>query len=413
MKTKDTLKIAVEGLTTHKSRTMLTILGIVIGIASIMLVMSIGQSAQNLILGQIQSFGPTLVSVHPGRRPQSLAGFTGVLFNDSLKQRDVDTLAQKTNVPDAVRIAPYVFTSTPVSFGSESYTTFVMGSSQDVFNSFHLDVAQGVALTDSDVASRSSVAVIGQKLANELFGANNPIGQNIKVKNKNFRVIGVLAPKGQMVSLNWDEIVLTPYSSLQQYVLGIHYFNEISVEASSLATVPTVIADITRVLRQNHNITDPTKDDFYIQTQEDAANTVSSITDILTLLLTSVAAISLVVGGIGIMNIMLVSVTERTREIGLRKSLGATDKNILVQFLTEAIMLTLAGGIIGIILGTSLGLAITYMIDKFGGLSFPYSFSLSGAILGVIVSSVIGLAFGIFPARQASQKSPIEALRYE
>jgi putative ABC transport system permease protein len=320
---------------------------------------------------------------------------------------------QKTNVPDAVRIAPYVFTSTAVSFGSESYTTFIMGSSPDIFPSFHLDVAQGMEFTSSDVSGISAVAVIGQKLASELFGANNPIGQNIKIKTKNFRIIGILAPKGQMVSLNWDEMVLTPYSSLQQYVLGIHYFNQISVEASSLTTMPTVIADITRVLRQDHNITDPTKDDFYIQTQEDAANTVSSITNILTLLLTSVAAISLVVGGIGIMNIMLVSVTERTREIGLRKSLGATDKNILVQFLTEAIMLTLAGGIIGIILGTSVGFLLTYLVDRFSSLALPYAFSLSGAILGVVVSSVIGLAFGIFPARQASQKSPIEALRYE
>lgn len=413
MEIRDTIKTSIGGLTSHKSRSMLTILGIVIGITSIILVMSIGDSAQSLILGEIQSFGSTNVSIHPGRRPENLAGFAGMMNNDSLKVRDYESLDNKTNVPDAIRVVPYVYTGADIIYGRETYNSFVLGSVPAIADSFKLDIANGNFFTDSDIASRSTVAVIGKKIASELFGASNPVGQSIKIKDKNFRIIGVLASKGQMATVNIDEVVLMPYSTEQSYLLGIKYFHEIVVDASSVDTIPNVVADITRTLRTSHNITDPSKDDFSVQTQADAANTVGTIIGVLTILLSSVAAISLVVGGVGIMNIMLVSVTERTREIGLRKALGATNKDILNQFLFEAVMLTLSGGVIGIVLGTLLEFLVSLGAQKLANINLPFTFSIQGAILGVVVATAIGLGFGIFPARQASQKSPIEALRYE
>ncbi len=412
MNLKDTLRTAVAGLSTHKSRTALTILGIVIGITSIMLVMSIGQSAQNLILGEIQSFGPNNLFVLPGRVSSNPSSFSGTLLSDSLKPKDLQDLENKNNVPDATSIIPLTFGPVVVSYGSQTYNTIILGSTGGSENIFSLDMAQGTFYSDSDVLSHSPVVILGGKIATELFGASNPIGQKIRVKNENLRVIGVLQKKGQSF-VDFDTALLSPYTTVQQYILGTRYFQRLIIQASSPSVIPGVISDVTRVLRNNHNITDPSKDDFTVETQQDIINTIGTVITILTILLSSVAAISLVVGGVGIMNIMLVSVTERTREIGLRKALGANNGDILNQFLFESVILTLSGGIIGIILGTGAGWMASFLATRFAGVNFPFVFSLQGAILGVFVSMAIGLGFGIFPARQASQKSPIEALRYE
>jgi putative ABC transport system permease protein len=226
-------------------------------------------------------------------------------------------------------------------------------------------------------------------------------------------VIGVFEPRGQVVFFDVDELVLIPYTSAQTYLVGFDYYNEIVARASSPERVDRVVFDIEQTLRELHRISDPDKDDFYIQTQQGIIKQVQAIIGVFTLFLSMVVAISLVVGGIGVMNIMLVSVTERTREIGLRKALGATNRNILVQFLLEAVMLTLAGGIIGIIIGTTLSFTGTLVIAQMTTFSPPFSFPLGAALLGIGVSMFVGVVFGLYPAYKASQKSPLEALRYE
>jgi putative ABC transport system permease protein len=413
MRFSDLITSALKSLATHKGRSAFTVLGIVIGITSIIVIMSVGSGAKSLVLQEVQSFGPNTIFVLPGRQPSGFMDFGGTLMSDSLKNKDFEDLAKKENVPDAVRVVPYVFGPATAVYESDTYDTTVIGSTPGVADSFSLTVQEGRFFDDSDVSDHARVAVIGPKIADELFGAQDPIGEKIRVNNVPFRIIGLLEAKGRGSFIDFDKAVMAPYTAVQSDVLGIHHIQRISIEASSAATIKNVVHDATLLLRDNHNIDDPKKDDFFIQTQEDIAKSIGTITTILSVLLASVAAISLIVGGVGIMNVMFVSVTERTREIGLRKALGATARAILSQFLIEAVFLTVGGGIVGVVAGGALTFAATYVVNAVAGLSFPFAISVPGVLWGVGVSAAIGLVFGLFPARSAARKSPIEALRYD
>src|SRR3989339_1978110 len=404
------VKSGMASLNANGMRSVLTILGIVIGITSIILVMSLGQGAEDLILGQIQGIGSKVIRIAPGRHPKGPTDI-GSLFSDSLKSRDLELLRQKANVPHAEGIMPVIFGGESVAFGSETYGVTIFGVSEifpEVYDSYP---NQGRIFSEEEVKTYSESVVIGSKVKEELFGNQDPLGQKIRIKGRNLRVIGLLEQKGQVSFINFDDAVIMPYTVAQQYIFGIKHFNAIVVDADEEQNVLRTVEVIKATLRVSHGIRDSEKDDFYIETQAQAMDMVSSVLGVLTAFLTSIAAISLVVGGIGIMNIMLVSVTERTREIGLRKALGATEKNILFQFLLEAVFLTGVGGIIGIVLGVSLSLAISLAIQFFSTIDWPLGIFFLAIFLGIGVSGIIGIVFGIYPAKKASEKSPIEALR--
>ncbi len=409
---KHILKTAVKGLATNRSRSFLTILGIVIGITAIMLVVSLGAGAQDLILGQVQGLGTNTIAVIPGREPTGPSD-TAQLFSDSLKEKDLKALENKANVPYLKSIMPVVIGADTASYGSNAYSVSIFGGTELMADIFDLKPVAGEFFGKDDLLSRADVVVLGSKVAEKLFDGDDPLNQKVKIKNRNLKVVAVLPSSGGGTLFNFDDMVLVPYTTAQNYILGIKYFSRFIIQAETDERVAVTADDIKLTLRDSHGITDPEKDDFTVQTQQDLAERLSTITSALTWFLVAVASIALFVGGVGIMNIMLVAVTERTREIGLRKALGATDRDILSQFLLEAIMLTAIGGAVGIILGTVLAIVISVGLSVGLGVDWKYIFPWGGALLGLGVSALIGLVFGGYPARQASKKSPIEALRYE
>jgi putative ABC transport system permease protein len=390
-------------------------LGIIIGIASVIVLMSIGRSAQDLILSQVEGIGSNLVIIMPGAPAgdgfSSPAASQGIVIT-TLRQRDIDALERE---PSVVGVAGQVSGQAEAVYGSNNKTVSYQGVTEDFFSVRNMETGQGREISVQDIDSANRVAVIGPDLAETLFGQNvDPINKSIRLKNISLRVIGVLAKGGTgAFGVDQGNMIIIPISIAQKELLGISYFNAIMAEADPLYEADFVKSRITSVLRQNHGITDPDKDDFNIQTQEDILEILGSITSILTLFLAAIASISLVVGGIGIMNIMLVAVTERTREIGLRKAVGATDKDILRQFLVESILLTLIGGVIGIALGALVVGLVYAALTTFSSIGWTFAFPLSAVLLGVGVSTLAGLVFGIYPARQAGRKNPIDSLRYE
>jgi len=410
----DATRTAWKGVMNAKARSFLTMLGIVIGIGSVILLMSIGKSAEKLILNEVQSIGSNLVFVTPGAthgsRFASPASLLGIVIK-TLDERDVQALRKEDSV---LRATAEVRGQAKVVYENNDATVTYTGNDHEFFTIRDFKFTLGGPLTQNDVSSFNRVAVLGSEIASTLFGDKDPIGKTIRLKDSNFRVVGVLRSEGVgPFGIDQDNLVIVPVTVAQKIMLGINYYNALSIQVKDSYSIDFAKGRIISTLRFNHRITDPNKDDFTVQTQEDALSLLGNITSVLTAFLTAVAGISLVVGGIGIMNIMLVSVVERTREIGLRKAIGARNEDIVLQFLIEAVTLTVIGGIIGIIGGISLA-GIAYLIlNNVLTTGWFFALPLSGVLVSLVVALLTGLVFGIYPARQAAKKNPIEALRYE
>ncbi|MEI6494573.1 MAG: ABC transporter permease [bacterium] len=413
MRIRDSFRSAYLGIKHAKMRSALTMLGIVIGIASVILLMSIGSSAQALIINQVQSAGSNLVFVIPGATKssrQSPPTTMGIIIK-TLVRADEEALRRD---PVVVRVSPEVRGQARAVSDQDDLAVTYYGANVDYFTIRNLDIGQGYAFSRADVDSFNKVAVIGKDLAVTLFGQRNPVGKTFRLKDITFRVVGVLAKSGTgPMGIDMGNLVIVPLTVGQKQMVGINYYQSLAIEASGDYTPEFIKARITSILRQSHNITNPDKDDFTIYTQQDILDTLSSITTILNIFLTAIASISLVVGGIGIMNIMLVSVVERTREIGLRKAVGATNRDIMQQFLVESVVLTFVGGIIGIACGALLVTVVYFVLIYFTTIGWVFSLPASAIILAVLVATFTGVIFGLYPARQAARKNPIDALRYE
>jgi len=407
-------RTAFHSLRVNLGRSLLTILGIVIGVMAIVLVVALGQGAQGLILDQVKGVGGNTIILRPGREPSGPTDAAESILSDSIKEREIKALKKPENVTGVFAVDPAVLVTGPVTYQDASYRPTTLGwTATAIEEMFQITPAEGSFFTEEDIAQRSKVAVIGSHVREKLFGQSDAIGEYIKIKGQNMRVVAVLPKRGQVSAFNIDEILLLPYSTAQKDILSIDYFAEVFIRVKDGADVDLAASDITATLRELHNISDPEKDDFFVMTQKDIVDRLSTITQALTIFLAMIASISLVVGGIGIMNIMLVSVTERTREIGLRKALGATNSDIMRQFLLEAVILTVSGGATGTIIGISLAFITSEVLKSQYNLAWPFQLPLSAIILGVGMAGFVGLIFGIYPARKAADKDPIEALRYE
>ncbi len=404
MQFRDTLLTAFRGITVNKSRTFLTTLGIMIGVASVVLMVSIGRSFQTYILTQIESVGTNTLDIIP-------TGFEK--FGGNLESLTYDDYEAVADLPSVDSVTPVIIVGKPITYGDEEITPMVIGAYRAFATNYKVEIAQGRMLSDNDEEGAKTVAVIGPDSAEDLFGNKNPLGRKIDIGGTPFTIVGVLKSKGSALLSDLDRMVLIPFSTARSVTGQRHlsFITLVTIGDPDLARL-----DIVNILRDRHDIdnpeNNPDKDDFVARSAEQVTAIVGSVTLGLTIFLSLVAAVSLLVGGIGIMNIMLVTVTERTREIGLRKAVGAKKRDILLQFLLEAIALTLTGGGIGIVIGVFFGWLLARIADKFLG-QFAFILSVPSILLAVAMAVGTGLLFGLYPAKKASDLSPMEALRYE
>lgn len=403
----DLFQETYSALLSNKVRSGLTVLGIVIGIGSVIAMIAIGAGAQSMIQSNIQSLGSNLIIVMPGaQRGTGVQVSSGRGSAQSLTVDDAEAIQKE--VPLVKALAPEVSKRYQVTARGANTNTQVIGTNDFYLSVRNIEVAEGSFITEQNIRTAAKIAVLGPATRDDLFGEGaNPIGQTIRIQRVDFKVIGVTKSKGGSGFNNPDDSIFIPFSSAQRFLSGNEYLTSISVQASSEEAMQDIQNQITVLLLDRHNISDPQLADFNTLNQADIVATASSITSTFTILLGSVAGISLLVGGIGIMNMMLTTVTERTREIGLRKAIGTKRRDINMQFLSEAVMLTFIGGAVGIFFGW----LISFSVSQFGGITTKIS--LSSVMLAFGVSAAIGIIFGYYPARRAASLNPIEALRYE
>ena len=406
----ENIKIAFQSLTVNKLRSFLTMLGIIIGVGAVVAMLAIGTGAQDSVIQSVQDIGSNLIIVVPGNQEDEQQGFEQMLGDDkdaeALKIEDAKAIGKEANLVSGA--APVILSSSIVSYLNRNTRASVYASSEEAEDIYSFEIEKGNFFSSSDVANSSNVAVLGQTVINELFGNIDPMGEIIKVDGKNFTVIGIVKSKGtDQFGNDQDNVVSMPITTAQNKLYGIDYVNMILAQSISEEDIDEASEEIEKILRRQHNIGPGEKNDFTVRNQTQILDIVGTITSIFTITIASIASISLLVGGIGIMNIMLVSVTERTREIGIRKAIGAKNKDILIQFLIESIVLSITGGIMGIIFAV----AVASILNKFTILTT--SITAYPIILAITFSTVVGLFFGIYPAMRAARLNPIEALRHE
>ncbi|WP_254509273.1 ABC transporter permease [Anatilimnocola floriformis] len=408
-----TLRIATRALAKNKLRAGLTVLGVVIGIAAVTAMVSLGQSASQLVQGQLQGLGTNVVIVFPGNQKQG-GGVHGAV--SSLTAADSEAIVEHCHT--IIASSPIVITQAQVVYGNANYQPReLVGVGEQFLTVRNWPVRRGGFFTDGDINSASQVCVIGHTVVSKLFQTSDPIGEKIRVKGVPFEVVGVLQTKGaNMVGEDQDDVMLFPYTSMRRRLQGSEFdnVNAIMCSARSLTDMAEAESEINQLLAERHKINPGEPFDFDVGTTVEIANLLGVIIGTLTMMISSIAGISLVVGGVGIMNIMLVSVTERTREIGIRMAVGARGRDILAQFLMEAILLACLGGIVGFALGCAASVGVTMLINSLtSGTRWPIVISFNAAILAFFFAAAVGVFFGYYPARRASQLDPIEALRYE
>jgi putative ABC transport system permease protein len=400
-----TMKIALRALRRNKLRTLLTMLGMIIGVAAVIAMVGIGNGAKTQIENQIASLGENVIQIFSGSFTRggvhSGWGAAGTLTVD-------DAEAIQREIPGVTAVSPEVRSSTQIAAGNQNWSTQIQGESADYLTIRQWPLTDGAMFTEQDVRSANKVAIIGQTIADQLFPGEEPIGQILRIKSAPFIIVGLLKSKGMsMMGSDQDDVVIVPYTSAMKRLFGMTTLRTINAQTATSSLLTPVQQQINSLMRQRHRIIPGRDDDFTVRTQQEIADMATEQSKTMTYLLAAIAAVSLLVGGIGIMNIMLVSVTERTREIGIRMAVGARGYDILLQFLTEALTLSIIGGLIGIAAG--MGASKIIEAVKHWPVATPYIWILAS----FLVSAAVGIFFGFYPARKASQLDPIDALRYE
>ena len=400
------IKIAVRALANNKLRGFLTMLGIIIGVASVITMLAIGQGSKRSIQAQISEMGSNMIMIHPGADVRGGVRQDGSAM-ETLKLQDYEDIVDETRFVSAV--SPSVNSSGQAIYGANNAPTTVYGISPDYLEIRRYKVEDGDMFTEQDIQTAAKVCVVGKTVVDNLFpDGSNPVGKVIRFQKLPFRIVGVLESKGyNSMGMDQDDLILAPYTTIQKKVLAITHLQGITCSALKEEYTDQAIDEISEILRRNHKLKESDDDDFTIRSQQELSTMLTSTTDMMTVLLAAVAGISLLVGGIGIMNIMYVSVTERTREIGLRMSIGAKGIDILAQFLIESILISVTGGLIGVVFGVGAALVVN------GVAHFPIYIQPWSVILSFAVCTVTGVFFGWYPAKKAAQLDPIEAIRYE